>query len=189
MFNIEKNMRISSFQVVSTYDKTQRCPICHDPLGQEAVISHNGENGPKHPFHRRCLVSWVKRSGNTNCPTCFEQTNISSLMTWPEIFHEKLSIIKSVASRAIPSRAIPYIGLGLITANEYNYVTSECFRNNIIGGLKTIAIGASTISVSYSKSELPRSYRAFHFIIGLLITLDGVIKVVSPTHESFICKK
>lgn len=56
------------------------CGICKDVLEYD-VVAHDHE-GLKHPFHKRCVVTWLKN--NTSCPYCRVPTEAISLFSWQD---------------------------------------------------------------------------------------------------------
>jgi hypothetical protein len=59
---------------------SSECGICKEALDHD-VIAHNHE-GIKHPFHKRCVVAWLKK--NTSCPYCRVPTEATPLFSWQE---------------------------------------------------------------------------------------------------------
>ncbi len=47
------------------------CPICLTEIEGQGAF-HSGENGKKHPFHKKCLTEWIQSpsAAAALCPTC-----------------------------------------------------------------------------------------------------------------------
>lgn len=56
------------------------CGICKEVL-DENVIAHDNV-GLKHPFHKKCIVEWLKI--NSSCPICRASLDTSTFFSWQD---------------------------------------------------------------------------------------------------------
>lgn len=47
----------------------QECPICLNPISKP-FYAHKNNSGKLHPFHKRCLMKYIKDKQNPKCPVC-----------------------------------------------------------------------------------------------------------------------
>lgn len=79
-YELYKECVMVSFNYSFSNDQLN-CSICFSPLS-ENIVSHQGENGEKHPFHSECIKKWVIKK--PICPICRVTVDPKSLFSLKE---------------------------------------------------------------------------------------------------------
>jgi hypothetical protein len=133
------------------------CGICKEPcLNSQELLTHDDDNGKKHPYHKGCLGDWLVDSKHDSCPGCNTKFNPSSIFSKFRGRIIKHRLLRNALVTGVFTAALSFLSNSRYEVATSALTTAGCtvfsklFANDSNRVEKIGMIAAAAVALSYS---------------------------------------
>lgn len=157
------------------------CAMCYDPLnnGSSSAVYHEGEDGKKHPYHKKCLRDWLIKiydaKKTPECPSCKTVVNVRSLYSWAE-WNGRW--IKNAMHHGLVGTVIPLASSSAAMMGVRTFTKNRLF-GKLHGAIGGVSGGVGALVV---EELLDGDFRAAGLIAGIA---TGIVLAIGDSVDSY----